>query len=316
MSEPRQLPLFSSQPQTEHDLTMHTQFDHALPLFAAFLKQEGKTANTIKAFMSDLNLLAEHAGADTPVGIFQTKHLDGFLDWMENERGIPCSRKTYARRVTSLKVFFKWLKRIDVISHDPAKALVQRSGAAPLSYALTPDEIERVLEFARTMTRKNQPDTRPEMLFRLLLMTGIKKSEVMRLTVDDVYRDIPGEPHLHIHHTIKNVYKERKVPVELDWLPLYDAYRKQYEVTDKLFTCTSRNLEYVLADLSVGANTATQISFEIMRWTCAVRDTRAGVEADTIREKMGLSHVSWKETGQKIERLVEIQIEQESAAAP
>jgi site-specific recombinase XerD len=311
MGEPRQLPLFSDKPQSEKDLNPYTEVQHVLPLFAEHLKQEGKSDNTIKAFIADLNLLIEHAGGNIAVGSVQTSHLNQFLDWMENERGVPCSRKTYARRVTSLKVLFKWLMSISAINHDPAKAVLQRSGAAPLSYALTPDEIDNVFAYAQTVTRRGEHDTRPGLLFWLLLDTGMKKNEIMRLTVDDVYRKDPDAPYLHVHHTVKNVYRERKVPIDPAWLDLFDEYSQQYKITDTVFTCTPRNLEYILTDLSNGADTSTRISFEIMRWTCAVRDTRNGMEADAIREKMGLSKVSWSETGRKVERLVEIQLEQE-----
>jgi site-specific recombinase XerD len=311
MPDPRQLPLFSAEPKTENDLSRHTQLKHSLALFAAHLRKEGKSEHTIKAFIADMKLLGEHARDDTTLGTFQTRHLDRYLTWMEKERGVPCSRKTYARRVTTLKVFFKWLKSIDVISHDPAKAVLQRSGEAPLSYALNHEEIRRVLRFARTLQRKDEHDTRPELLFWLLLDTGIKKSEAMRLVVDDIKRDDPAHPYLHVYHTSRNVYKERKINVDPDWIKLFDEYRIQYTITDKIFTCTARNLEYILADLSEGADIPAKISFEIMRWTSALRDARAGIDSDVIREKLGLSRISWSETGRKIERLIEMQERQQ-----
>lgn len=311
MADPRQLPLFSSQPQSEGDLNRYTQLQHTFPLFEAYLVKEGKSEHTVKAFLADMQLLAEQAGGEITLASFQTKQLNQYLNWMENERGVPCSRKTYARRVTTLKVFFKWLKSIDAISHDPAKALLQRSGEAPLSYALNGAEIAAMLRFARTLERKKERDTRPELLLRLLLDTGIKKSEAMRLVVADVKRDDPDGPQLHVHHTSRNVYKERKIALSPEWLSLFDEYRLQYNIKDKIFTCTARNLEYILSDLSEGAELPVKVSFEIMRWTSAVRDSRAGVDDDVIREKLGLSKISWSETGRKIARLVEIQREQE-----
>lgn len=313
MAEPRQLPLFSSQPQSEKDLNDYTQIQHALPLFAEHLKQEGKTAHTVKAFLGDIGLLVEYHGGEMTISVFQTKHLNEFLHWMENERGVPCSRKTYARRVTSLKVFFKWLKDIGAIRHDPAMRVLQRSGEAPLSYALNADEIERMRTFAAGMERHSKPDTRPEMLFGLLLGTGIKKSEAKRLVLSDVHREEGTEPYLHVHHTSRNVYKERKIGLEPDWLPLFDAYCEQYEIEEAVFTCTPRNLEYILEDISKGAGIPTKVSFEIMRWSSAVRDKRRGVEEDAIREKLGLSKISWNETGRKIQKLVAIQEEREAA---
>ena len=81
--------------------------------------------------MGDMHLLAEHSDENTPISEYTTTKLNDYLDWMENKRGVPCSRKTYARRVTTLKVYFKWLKSLKAIPHDPALAVLQRSGPAP-----------------------------------------------------------------------------------------------------------------------------------------------------------------------------------------
>ena len=51
----------------------------------------------------------------------------------------------------------------------------------------------------------------------------------------------------------------------------------------------------------------------MLRWTCAVRDYRAGVDPNTIREKLGLSEISWYETFAKIKRLADEQCKAPSA---
>jgi integrase/recombinase XerD len=45
------------------------------------------------------------------------------------------------------------------------------------------------------------------------------------------------------------------------------------------------------------------VSFEVMRWTAAVRDYRTGMAPETLRKKLGLSKISWRETGMKIRQL-------------
>ena len=44
-------------------------------------------------------------------------------------------------------------------------------------------------------------------------------------------------------------------------------------------------------------------SFEQLRWTCVVRDYRNGMPADQLRQKMGLSMITWRETLPKIQKL-------------
>src|SRR5215216_2144788 len=189
MSDIRQMPLFPTLPASEADLNPHTLLKHTITLFQRHLLREGKTEHTVKSFTSDLQLLMEHGGDEMAIGRFNTTDLNGFLDWMEHGRGVSCSRKSYARRVTTLKVFFKWLNEIEAIPHDPARAILQRSGPAPLAEILSPDDVTSVITYAASLRRGEKPDARPEMLFRLLLDTGIKKAETMRLTLADVRRD-------------------------------------------------------------------------------------------------------------------------------
>lgn len=310
----KQLPLFPSQPATPEEISKHTPLGATLQHFGEYLRKEGKSEHTIKAFMGDMHLLGEYAGEEMPVSEFSTTSLNEYLEWMENGRGVSCSRKTYARRVTTLKVYFKWLRQMKTIPHDPALAVLQRSGAAPLSNVLSPAEVKAVIEVAQMQKKGDDPDYRPELLFHLLLQTGIKKSETGRLTPADFERDNPEMPTLLIRHKSKNVYKERRIDIEPDLLDLLDAYIVQYKPKDTLFTCTTRNLEYILTDLGKLAGVEFKLSFEVMRWTMAVRDWRRGMDEERIREKMGLSATSWYETSNKIRRLVTKQIEEETGS--
>ena len=262
--------------------------------------------------MGDMNLLCEYTDETTAIGKYTTTILNDYLDWMENRRGVPCSRKTYARRVTTLKVYFKWLKGLNAIKHDPALAVLQRSGPAPLSNVLTPDEVDAVVKASTAWKKGEEQDYRPELLFTLLLQTGIKKSEAGRLTVEDFDVENPASPTVIIKHKARNVYKERRIELSSDFITLLELYKAQYKIDDEIFTCTTRNLEYILTDLGKEAGVEFKLSFEVMRWTMAVRDWRAGEDEENIREKMGLSQTSWYETSNKIKRLIAQQVAAEN----
>ena len=313
MSDLRQIPLFAENPQSPDEITRHTSLRATLNLFEQHLKKEGKSTHTIKAFMGDLRLVGEYLDESTPIGQFTTSHLNKFLDWLENERGVPCSRKSYARRVTTLKVYFKWLNGLKAIPQNPAEPVLQRSGPAPLSDVLSMPQIRHAINFSRTMKKRDQQDYRAEMLFRLLLDTGIKKGEAAKLTRKSIDRTNHNNPILTVRHKSRNVYKERRIPLDPDWLKLLDLYLTQYGLEDKLFDCTPRNLEYILTAIGEGAEIPFKLSFEVMRWTSAVRDHRLGMEDRDLREKMGLSEASWTETSNKIKTLSQKLAEDESA---
>lgn len=299
----KQLPLFTNKPEKPQDIHKYTPLGATFDLFADYLRKEGKSEHTIKAFRGDMNLLGEFSDSTTPISQYLTSSLNDYLDWMENKRGVSCSRKTYARRVTTLKVYFKWLKHIEAIKYDPAKPILQRSGPAPLSEVLTDAQVKACIDAAMTMKKGDFQDYRPEMLFRLLLQTGIKKSEAGRLKLDDVDRSNPKMPTVIIKHKARNVYKERRIALDTELIKLLDIYIQQYPSKEMVFNCTTRNLEYILTDVGVRANVPFKLSFEVMRWTSAVRDFRVDVDEDRIREKLGLSKTSWYETSDKIKRI-------------
>jgi site-specific recombinase XerD len=312
MSDLRQMPLFSSQPMSPDDLNKRTPLRDTISLFQSQLLREGKSEHTIKAFTADLQLLGEFSGDTTHLGTYTTTLLNEFLTWLEYARGVPCSRKSYARRVTTLKVFFKWLHSIGALPDDPAKPVLQRSGPAPLSNVLSPQEVEDALGYASGLRRGEKPDVRPELLFRLLLDTGIKKSETVRLAPPDIDRSNPDQPILTVkHQSAKDIYKERRIALLPDFPRLLDEYLAQYKPKSVIFNCTARNLEYVLEDVGRGAGIPNKLSFEMMRWTSAVRDYRASVDPIAIRDKLGLSAVSWQETFGKLKRLAGQQSEDE-----
>ncbi len=308
----KQLPLFPS--DRDHALTRRSALVEAVEPFLEYLRMEGRSPHTITAFSSDLRLLVEYFGEETGLKDFTTPKLERFMDWVESGRGIPCSRKSYARRVTTLKVFFKFLKQEHILSFDPAEALLQRSGAAPLQPILSDGDLARMLAHTTSLRLADKPDARPDLLLRLLLDTGAKKSECMLLTAQNVQRDDPANPILIIRHPKPgDVYKERNIALDPEWLAVLDEYIEQYRPQDVLFGCTARNLEYILHDVATASGVSSKVSFEILRWTSAVRDYRNGMDLERLREKMGLSRISWRETSEKIIQLAQHHLEGDSS---
>ncbi|MBZ0310612.1 MAG: site-specific integrase [Anaerolineae bacterium] len=299
----QQLPLFL---QAGY-LTSLSPLVHTIAPFQNYLRKEGKTANTIKNFTSDIHLLCEYFSDDFPIGEIGTYDLNRFLEWLEHGRDKPCSRKSYARRVTTMKVLFKWLSKEKIIRDNPALAVVQRSGPAPLQPILSMYDIYDLLEQTQQMRFAKRPDARPDLVVRLVLDTGIKKSECMNIMPQHIDRRSSDRPVLLIRHQKpQDIYKERRLVIEDKLiLDVLDEYLEQYPPRQFLFECSARNLEYVLTDAARAAGLEGKVSFETLRWTSAVRQYLNGIDMEELREKMGLSRISWRETGAKIVQLAE-----------
>lgn len=286
------------------DLTARASLRAAKSAFDIYMHHEGFTENTMKAFRSDLNIFTGYMDPWTAIGDISTSDLERFTEWMVEDRDAPCSPKSLARRVTTLKVFFGWLAESDVLERDPAAPVVHDPVSTPLPEILTKDQVARVLDVTESLRQADDPDARPHLLVTLLLHTGIKKGECMAITLNHIDLSDASRPILWIRYANpQRRHKERKLRLPTWWPTVLAEYRTQYEPEEALFPCTARNLEYVLSGIADKADVEQGISFEMLRWTCAVRDYKAGATSKELRQKLGLSKVTWRQTKQKIAKL-------------
>ena len=271
-----------------------------------YLEDQGNSIHTVKAFTADVRLLADYFPPDRPLGKITTVDLNNFLEWMQHSRGVPCSPKTLARRITSIKAFFRWLHQNGVVLVDPAEKVLQKSVISPIPTVLTTLEVAHVMEAAEKHRRASKPDARPYALVALLLATGIKKGELLALSPNHIDLEAPGGPILFVRYTSPQYrYKERKIELPSDWIDAYYEYKSQYMLEERLFPWSPRRLEYLLEDLGEEAGLAKHLSFDMCRWTCAVEDWRSGMDHNKIRQKLGVSKIQWREVSMKLERLAE-----------
>jgi integrase/recombinase XerD len=285
-------------------ITSKTLLPTAFNGWEMFMYDQGRSPNTVKAFLSDVRLLTHFLAPDQSIGSITTEDLNRFFAWMEKERGIPCSPKTLSRRITSVKSFFRWLHQHGTLSINPAEKVLQRSAISPLPQVLTEDEYEAVLLAADRQRRAKKPDARSYTLLYLLLTTGIKKSECLGIHINHIDLEAKSGPHIFIRYASPaNRYKERKIELQEDWIVAYKEYLTQYRSVDQVFAWSPRRLEYLLEDIGTEASLTKHLSFDMCRWTCALRDYQAGIEADTIRQKLGVSKIQWRELFIKIKQL-------------
>lgn len=269
-----------------------------------FLEDQGVSIHTVKAFLSDLNLFATYMPPDRAVGQISTNDLNAFLEWLQNGRGVPCSPKSLARRITSLKAFFRWLKQYGALIIDPAEKVPQKTVISPIPVVLNEAEIQLVLEAADKQRKAVKPDARPYALFALLLSTGVKKGECLGLHLNHLELEAEEGPFLFVRYANpQNRYKERKIELPESWLEVFQEYSTQYELKDRLFPWSPRRLEYLLEDLSNEAGLDKHLSFDMCRWTCALIDWKNGTDRNKIRQKLGISKIQWREISMKLERL-------------
>lgn len=162
-------------------------WDSVLDAYAEHLRLErGLSVHTVRAYVSDLVDLAEHArriGLDRP-GDLDLRTLRG---WLAQQQTRGQARATVARRATSVRVFTGWLLRTGRAASDAGGLLATPRRHRTLPSALRVDQMRRVLDVA-TAAASDQGATglRDVAVLELLYATGIRVGELVGLDVDDV----------------------------------------------------------------------------------------------------------------------------------
>ena len=298
----RQLELFS--PGTAETLEQPIQLalrasepvPAALEPFTDYMRQRELSENTVKSFLNDLKLFINFVGPETSLSACSTHRLEEFTKYLQFGRKAPCSPKSLARRVTTLKVFFGWLADRAILPMDIAAPLAHPEAVSPLPQILHDKQVDALLEVTRNMRDAPEaPDARPHVLVTLILGSGIKKSECMNITLRDIDLSESDRPVVSIRYDKpRQRFKARRLALPAEWIETLQVYLRRYQPHERLFECTPRNLEYVLHTTAILANLPFMLTFETLRWTSAVRSFKAGMEEEHLRKRLGLSRISWQ----------------------
>ena len=263
------------------------------------LLSRGKSTYTVTCFLSDLKMFSDYTGYDTPVGRVTKEQLTDWLMKLKfGTKGQVPAPKTMARRVTFLKNFFSWLYGESVLKEDPSASLTLERPLPPLPELLLADEIQRLLDAA-------SEESRCYCLVYLVLHAGLKKEEVMGLKVHQVDLSDERVPLVTVHFaaSTNKQHRERRLALPAEFTQIFRAYQQKYHLTNEVFACTDRNLNYILAKAVKVANIKKRVTLQLLRDTFAVQQLKAGVTPEALREKMGLSDEAWLESREKYRRL-------------
>jgi site-specific recombinase XerD len=125
--------------------------------------------------------LVEHNHPTDPAEV-KRGHIEGFIGHVLDTRSSATARQRYQ----SLRSFFGWMEEEDEVPNPMTKMRPPRVEERPPP-VLTKDEVDRVLS---TPASKSFIDRRDAALLYLLADTGVRASELVGLSLDDVNFDM------------------------------------------------------------------------------------------------------------------------------
>ena len=158
----------------------------SLPIFVSFLKFLSKEKNfslhTIKAYQYDIQKFIEFL-TEKSVRVQQATKSD-IRDFLSNQYDLGLTKKTVARRLASIKSFYKYLINIEFIDKNPSLFLQSPKLSKELPNFIDEKIIDELM---------NQPDTdtvkglRDRAIIELFYSTGMRLSELINLDIGSIY---------------------------------------------------------------------------------------------------------------------------------
>jgi integrase/recombinase XerD len=155
--------------------------------FVGYLEVErGLSRNTLDAYRSDLQQLGEfldRRGLDA-LGLAPGQLADFISELAEGRQGRPaCAPATLQRKVACLRSFYRYLRREQLIDHDPARELRAPRLPTRLPHVLSRDDVARLL----AQPRGNSPTAvRDRALLETMYACGLRASEAIDLELPDL----------------------------------------------------------------------------------------------------------------------------------
>ena len=185
--------------------------------------EEGLSENSILAYFRDLKKFYDKS--DKPLLGVAEQDLEEYFVYLEK---LGHSQSTRARHLSSIKQFFKFCIEEGYLSTDPSSQLSGPKSPKPLPKTLTLEEVDSLLEVAKTHGKTKFEIARNRCLMELLYASGMRISELMSLPVATVR----GKPQMILITGKGN--KERLVPLSPTAIDAIDNWLKVREKNENL----------------------------------------------------------------------------------
>jgi len=223
----------------EHDSAIAQQFlnylkfekrfsEHTAKCYGADLSQFGEflvgSSEGNIPHAGSVSVDHQHGGPATAVAtqtepkldqLFLSTDVNSFRSYLAHLNEKQYSKATIARKLATLRSFYKFLVRTNRLSSNPVTAVRTPKQDKKLPRFLEYDEVKRLLE---TPPADNWLGARDRAILETLYSTGIRVSELVALNMDDI--DFLGEV-IHVRGKGK---KERIAPISSSALQVIQHY--------------------------------------------------------------------------------------------
>lgn len=253
--------------------------------YEVYLESIGKRKNTVSAYITDVSMYLDFVEENK-----LTVSEDGYplVAYIQNLKDKCKSPSSIQRTIISLRNFYNFLVAEECIKKVPEISINKERVEKKKPLVLTVDEINKIMNSTNIATEKG---IRDKALLELMYATGMKVSELISLTLDDVNLE------LSFVRCTDNKGYERVIPIGKEAKESIKRYIVIREETskgsDKLFLnmsgepITRQGVWRIVKEYSVIANIDKDINLNTFRHSFAVHLLQNGANAKIVQELLG-----------------------------
>lgn len=166
------------------------EFSQMIELYRLSLLSQNKSKNTVAIYLDAVRLLGLYLaemGMPTSLTKIKREHIESFVESLlmgrHAQTGKPLKPATAHNRYRALRTFFQWCVEQGEIEHSPMARMKPPILPEELTSIPTVEELERLLKACEGRDFYARRDTA---IIRLLLSSGLRRSEIANLKVDDI----------------------------------------------------------------------------------------------------------------------------------
>ncbi|HXH18424.1 MAG TPA: site-specific tyrosine recombinase/integron integrase [Chitinophagales bacterium] len=280
-----------------------------LDTFISYLKHEKRySPHTVQSYQNDLaqfhHFLKEKCAVETPVAVSHFHIRSWMASLMENK----ISPRSINRKISSLKSFFKFLRKTGEVAVNPMLKVVAPKISRRLPAYVEKSDTEKLLK--HTEFKEGFSGKRDKLIFEILYLTGIRLSELVNLKETDIDR---GRKEMKV---VGKGNKQRVIPLHQNLLESISEYlalkAEKYQSEYLIVTDSGKKLYpkfvYRTVNFYLGkVTTVEKKSPHTMRHTFATHLVDNGAELNAVKELLGHSSLAATQvyTHNSIEKLKE-----------
>ena len=249
--------------------------------YVSYLKAMQKSENTIKSYVTHVNEMLCIVGKNEN----EIKYVD-LLEWMKKISSN--SPATINLKISAVKNYFSFLKKIEEIDQNPALELEKVRDNPKEKQYVSSEDMKSII--------KNMYTTEGKAIVALMASTGLRYTEMANITLEEYINAINTDYSIVV---LGKGNKERRIFINKTTKYYIDEYLsknyKNKKGTNKLFVTTDEScLRKSLIRAATKANLpyASSISPHWLRMFFATNSLEHGADLATIRDALGHSNIT------------------------